>query len=151
MQTPLSFGHLDTFLGFLYLFYLFCAMMTTTAHSILGTDILWFVQGQDNMFCVPKAFIRTASILLLFCSCIQDKSRDSETLFLYCNRQLQSSSSDNSSLDYFPITALHYFCLHGSYFPHFSTYNFVLSYLQSLLQSHLQTGKISLVFFLDNF
>lgn len=48
LLCPLVF--LDTFLDLLY-FTLFCAMMTTTAHSILGTDTLWFVEGQDNVLC----------------------------------------------------------------------------------------------------
>lgn len=77
----------DSFLGLLYLFYFFCARITTTAHSILGTDTLWFVQGQDNVFCISKALVITGSILLPFCSCIQNEFRDSETpppLFVYC-------------------------------------------------------------------
>lgn len=108
LLCPLVF--LDTFLDLLY-FALFCAMMTTTAHSILGTDTLWFVEGQDNVLCVSKAFITTASILLPFSSCIQGKSRDSETLFFRAHHLIIIVWT------IFPF-ALPYFCLHGSYFPH---------------------------------
>lgn len=68
LLCPLVF--LKTFLDLRY-FTFFCTIMTTTAHSILDTDTLWFVQGQDNAFCFSKAFITTASILLLFGSCIK--------------------------------------------------------------------------------
>lgn len=118
LLCPLVF--LDTFLDLLY-FTLFCAMMTTTAHSVLGTDTLWFVEGQDNVLCVSKAFTTTASILLPFNSCIQGKSRDSETRFFRAHHLIIIVWT------IFPF-ALPYFCLHGSYFPHFSTCNFVPSY-----------------------
>lgn len=96
LLCPLVF--LDTFLGLLY-FTLFCAVMTTTAHSILGTDTLWFVQGQDNVFYVSKAFIITASILPFVA--VFRISPGTWKPFS-CNRQFQSSS-DNYSLDYFSM------------------------------------------------